>query len=733
MSRKALFGLVGGVLLAGSAALWAHVRLIHPSNGSPLWWNTPNSIGIVINDIGSDNISDGSDELALRNAIEEWNGIAGSSLRLVENTSPSAQARTDWASNSIHLLYFDENDSSGYFPNGSSTVAITPVWFFSNGRIDDADVLFNGKGFDFTTTAETGRYDIMDVAVHEIGHLVGLDHTGWAGGSMYPYVDPTVILHRSISDDERNGMRSAYPQGSHSVINGTIRRASDNSVVAGAHVVARDGSGRPAASTLSDDTGDFAIEGLDGGTYEIYVRPLDFPVSAGNLGAGWTIETDFESTLFGSTTVAGSSTQTVGDILVGADVSLSLGRNADRYPLRTPTGQTTNLTIRGSGLNAGSTLTCSDPNIIITPISWFGSQVTCSVTVPGGAANGHVDVTVVNGGGDRSILPAGLEITPPNPTVTLTSPNQGDVAGGTALTISGNNFRAGARVVLGGDIYEDGAVGGCTVVNTTTITLTTRASASGIGDVIVMDSTGVEGRQTDGFQFMAVPVITRVFPDVGSTTGATEFRITGSSFDLASVVRINGVVQNGVFPVSDETLVVYSEVGVAGGPYLLEVENPGGGIATSNFSYVATPDPDVTSVTPAVGTAAGGDVIQIMGTNFTADTMISFGADPNTGLGGTAAATLNVISGTVIEVTTPAHSSGFATILAQTTGTGQASVLTGSFEFEATSSDDGGGGGCHTVPVQGPPDWGQLLRSLLWFAALAIGVRLMGRRSLPAA
>ena len=53
--------------------------------------------------------------------------------------------------------------------------------------------------------------------------------------------------------------------------------------------------GRVAAAILSASGGSFALEGLDPGVYEIYVDPLDHPVSSGNLGGGQVIETDFES------------------------------------------------------------------------------------------------------------------------------------------------------------------------------------------------------------------------------------------------------------------------------------------------------------------------------------------------------------------------------------------------------------------------------------------------------
>ena len=714
--------LLAGLTVGVTALVRGHARLVHPSNQNPLYWSSPSSVGIVVNDAGSDDLSDDSHTTALRNAIDEWNSIEGTTLRLVEDASPAARARTDWESNAIHLVLFDESNESGYFPNGSSTVAITPVWFYSNGRIADADVLFNGKGFRFTTSQEAGRYDIQDVGVHELGHLLGLDHTGWAGGSMFPYVDSSVILHRSLSLDERTAMRLIYPSAGVTSISGRVRRSSNGATVPGAHVVLRGSDGRTAAAALSLADGTFRVGGIDAGSYTLLVTPLDFPVSSANLGSGWTVESDFEATVHGLVTATEGVDAGVGDVLVGEDVTLSLGRSSDDYPLRVEAGRTTNLSIRGAGLSSGSTLVCSDPTLSVTATGWFGSQVNLQVTVPGGALPGHCDLTVTSSTGDRSTLVAGLEITPPDPSVVLVTPSQGDFAGGTPLTIAGSDFQAGARVVVGGEVYVDGVPGGCTVVNSSTITLTTRQSAVGTSDVVVIDPTGVEGRLTSGFQFLAVPEIEASFPPTGSVAGGTELRITGVNFDLSPTVRINGVVQGSVFAISEEELIVVTEPGLVGGPYTVEVQNPGGGSATTLFSYAAQADPNLIAVAPGQAMSSGGETLTLTGTDFGSSLEVRFGVDPDTGAGGRLAAGLTRLDAGTLEVVTPALVAGMTSVLVRDLGTGQADLLSSSLEVQAPSSG-GSGGGCSTVPVQGPPDPRDLVGFGLLAAALVLGAR----------
>ena len=354
---QALTAALGGLVLAASAA--AHVRLVHPSNGNGLRWAAPGAISIAIQATGSDDIPDGSHLPALQLAVRAWNDATGTTATLVEDTSPATRARTDWEADDLHLILFDETNDSGYFPNGTGIVALTPVWFLSNGVITDADVLFNGSDFEFTTSGAVNAFDVQDVATHELGHLLGLDHSGWAGATMYPYVDPAVVLHRSISGDDERGLRDAYPSGSHSMITGRVVRASNGAGVAGANVVARDADGRAVAGALADANGNYALEGLGAGTYTVWAGPLDHPVSAANVSDFHTIATDFQSTEIASAVVDGLTNTNVGDGTagVGLDASISLGRNTDELPLRVVPGSPTIHSLHGSALLPGS-LSC---------------------------------------------------------------------------------------------------------------------------------------------------------------------------------------------------------------------------------------------------------------------------------------------------------------------------------------------------------------------------------------
>ncbi|MEO0650832.1 MAG: IPT/TIG domain-containing protein, partial [Planctomycetota bacterium] len=456
--------------------------------------------------------------------------------------------------------------------------------------------------------------------------------------------------------------------------------------------------------------------------------PFDNPVSAANLTGNFAVDVDYQTTFYsGSTTLAASETANLGTLTVNADTALQLGRSSNRLPRRATIGQSTAHSLNGSGLSSGSTLTVSDPDLTVSSVSWFGSVVSFTVTVPPGESPGHVDVIVENASGDVDRLVAGIELAPPDPVVSSVAPTIASPDGGTSLTISGSNFRAGARVVIGDRVYEDGDANGTTVVDAATITLTTAATVDGTHDVVVIDETGVEGRAADGLMVTEVPALATVFPVAGEVGGGTTVRLLGDDFVDGAQVFFGGVLAASVMVVDETRIDAVTPSSPGTGSVSVQVVNPGGLSSASSFTYTLTADPTLASLTPATGATAGGDTITLSGSDFDGDTQVRFGVDPLDGTGGTAAASVTLIDAATLEVVTPAGS-GSVAVMVTDGGTGQADVLEAGFTY--SSSDGGGGGGCGSIATPGPGTWRDAIGNAGWAALLLLFALVHRARSL---
>ena len=117
---------------------------------------------------------------------------------------------------------------------------------------------------------------------------------------------------------------------------------------------------------------------------------------------------------------------------------------------------------------------------------------------PAGTA-GARDVRVTLSGGQSATRTGGFTYTAPvTPTLSAVSPVSGPAAGGTAVTLTGTNFAAGATVTVGG-----AAATSVVVVSSTRITAVTPAGAAGARDVRVALSGGQAATLTGGFTYTA--------------------------------------------------------------------------------------------------------------------------------------------------------------------------------------------------------------------------------------
>jgi MYXO-CTERM domain-containing protein len=169
----------------------------------------------VLEPNGSDDIRDGSDLNAIRDAFRAWECVSGTKLRFVEGEGPGPADIDD--SDGKNTLFWDE---TGAFRLGPATLGVT-VGSAGGGSRSFADIVFNGRDVQWSTNGGPGA-DVQSIALHEIGHFIGLDHpcdrSGGGGETNCNGSDRTVMtpvwsgeLERSPKRDDEEGVRALYP------------------------------------------------------------------------------------------------------------------------------------------------------------------------------------------------------------------------------------------------------------------------------------------------------------------------------------------------------------------------------------------------------------------------------------------------------------------------------------------------------------------------------------------
>ncbi len=756
-----------GMAVAVAVPVPAHVP-ITGIGGSPIRWPGA-TVKFLLHPLGSDDVADGSDLLALRLAFARWTDALAGGLALQEATGPSPSSH-DVDDLATHRVVFDENDVTGYFPVKTGIVALTPIRYDGQNRIVDADIVFNGRDHAFSTKLAAGRMDVQDVAAHEIGHFIGLDHSPSAGATLFPWVSAAQTVHRSLAVDDARGAQATYTGAGAASggLSGVVLRSAPGGGAGPparrAWVAATRADGTSAGGALTKDDGSFVLPALGPGLYALGVAPLDGPMTGANLTSAGAVDTDFGCLVVGTSpssptpwpVVAGATTN-VGALVVPPKAGPAVTQVSPSAPLYLAPGGSNLVILSGSGLVTGCAVRVPGEGVTVAavqPTAGFGTLLVTLVASPD-AVLGPRDLIVVDPEGRVALESGALEVRKPAPQVSAVAPSLGPSAGGTEITITGSGFATGdlaTRVAVGG------ALAAATVLSATQVQAVVpplgAGQAPGSFDVVVMNSDAQEGRKEDGFRYVGDPAVTALFPAQGSKAGGKWLRLAGKDFAPGAQVAFEpagagaGAAVQAAVTASTTALLDVASPALAAGVYDVRVTNLDGSSALRAGAYesVDAPDLQVSLVAPASAPAGGGDVVSMQGTHFLAGMTVRFGVDPTTGAGGAASGGVTVLSTAEAEVVVPASSGGAGAALLLVEAPGAASALVPGFVYAAGGGGSangaggpskrgggGGGGGCaSTFAVGGPPatpgDTSGALLGLAWLALAAAALWLRARR-----
>lgn len=226
-------------------------------------------------------------------------------------------------------------------------------------------------------------------------------------------------------------------------------------------------------------------------------------------------------------------------------------------PPRASTAGGAVISIVGTGFAPDAQVAIAGQRLQVTALS----ANAVSFVLPAGLPAGPTDITMFTGG---RTLNVNNRLTLFDPVIIDSiDPTSGPVSGGTAVTIRGSGFAAGAAVRI-----ADVPLADVVVVSDTEITGTTVAGAHGAQDVVVRtaDDRGVlEG----GFTFEEAFEIIAIEPREGSMAGNTYVSIIGRGFSSPVGVEFDGV--EGIDPVLENGSVIGVRTAPAS-PGLVDVE-----------------------------------------------------------------------------------------------------------------------------------------------------------------
>jgi hypothetical protein len=284
MTRRLLFLVVMSCAVAVPAHAYLHFgtgvgnERVHWAESQVRWMATNR---------GATGVSAAAFQTAVARAFATWQDVPTATITFAFGGFTSAEPFED---DDLSVIGFQDH------PEMDRVLGATTFVFDENtGELIEADIFFNSS-FEWSTAAggDPDRFDLESVAVHEVGHFLGLGHSAigeteirpeggrrvlGSGAVMFPIsLGRGSIVDRVLQPDDVAGISDLYPtdafESSTGGVHGRVRRGT--AAVVGAHIVVFNTRTRALVGgfALGDD-GEFQILGLTPGPYVVRVEPLD--------------------------------------------------------------------------------------------------------------------------------------------------------------------------------------------------------------------------------------------------------------------------------------------------------------------------------------------------------------------------------------------------------------------------------------------------------------------------
>ena len=372
---------------------------------------------------------------AARRALSRWASLSG--ITFVVTWSSATSISPADAGDGISLLTIASTLENDAF-NSETTTGRTRVFFDpETGNIAEADISINprprsegGTELQFSTDGTPGTYDLEATFTHEIGHLLGLDHSAVLSSTMQERqafngtFGLPALTERTLSEDDRQKVRSLY--GSRMKLGRIEGRLVDNRTpgalipFGGVHVWAESvTNGRVIASDITAADGTYKLEGLVPGQYRVIVSSTADTASATQKFRSF----ELSNQVVVKADVATPLNSNLVPPLVSALNPRVIGLNAELSSVALPLapGKRVKIYLGGEGVDQvpGTSIAVNSPFFTVDPASLTREQiaapfpvVSIELQVAANAPFGDYSLRLQSNSGETAYVPGAITIDP---------------------------------------------------------------------------------------------------------------------------------------------------------------------------------------------------------------------------------------------------------------------------------------------------------------------------------
>jgi hypothetical protein len=181
------------------SAAFAYTVQTVPGTDEPVFWDHMPLDYAYVDDT---RLPPGSSSAVAR-AFEAWSEVDATSAAFEAEPAFDARPRSEYDDHQVVFLAEE-------WPYGEDALAITAVWSNEQtGQLVHFDIRVNPT-VAWSLDGDPDCFDLESALTHEVGHVLGLDHSELTEATMYAELAPGHV-RRGLHEDDEDGLRFLYP------------------------------------------------------------------------------------------------------------------------------------------------------------------------------------------------------------------------------------------------------------------------------------------------------------------------------------------------------------------------------------------------------------------------------------------------------------------------------------------------------------------------------------------